>query len=212
MKQYTLEAFGGDPNVHAGTAMLEAIKGVPANKRIMLVGHSAGAIFAVEFLKAAHEAGLNRKFEVVFLAPAVRFDRFGKTLAEDLSVISSFRIFSMSDEKESGDKLVDQVPWFYPRSLLYFISGILENVVDCPLIGMQRYYVHGHQADRPSVAEVRKYVTGVDGRVAWSIVDKPAQWSANGIDHGDFGHPFMTGKVENQAFVCIGDIVKNGWS
>ena len=32
------------------------------------------------------------------------------------------------------------MPWLYPSSLLYFISGVLEPQADCPLAGMTRYY------------------------------------------------------------------------
>ena len=50
------------------------------------------------------------------------------------------------------------MPVLYPRSLLYFVSGVTEAVDDCPLAGMQRYYAAPYDdATRfPEIDYVRK--------------------------------------------------------
>ena len=42
----------------------------------------------------------------------------------------------MTDELEQADRLI---PVIYPHSLLYFVSGVLEDEADKPLLGMERY-------------------------------------------------------------------------
>ncbi|NKL66598.1 hypothetical protein [Rhizobium leguminosarum] len=49
----------------------------------------------------------------------------------------NFRVFTMTDANEQADQLV---PKFYNRSLLYFISGVLEDEPDAPIAGMQRFW------------------------------------------------------------------------
>jgi hypothetical protein len=51
--------------------------------------------------------------------------------------IAGLRIFGMGDELERKDAILSAV---YPASLLYFVSGVLEDDRDMPLLGMERYY------------------------------------------------------------------------
>ena len=64
------------------------------------------------------------KFDVILMAPACRTECFADTLAHHGSRIRDFRCFTMSDDFETKDRLV---PAIYPHSLLYFISGVLED-------------------------------------------------------------------------------------
>ena len=48
----------------------------------------------------------------------------------------SIRMFTMADKFETENRLV---PGVYTRSLLYFISGVLEDGADVPILGMERY-------------------------------------------------------------------------
>lgn len=77
-------------------------------------------------------------------------------LAVDKDGKPKFRMYSMNDKFESKDTLVRNVPvlgdltWFYPRSLLYLISGILEkdadgDVVDAAIAGLQRVYLPAYR-------------------------------------------------------------------
>ncbi len=213
MKQYSEDAFGADPEVFAGTAFLESIRDLPPTKRILLIGHSAGAIFICDMLRAAKKMGITRTFEVVFLAPAVRMDRFAEALTENISQISHLRMFTMTDDNERRDVLVPQVAVFYPSSLLYFISGLLEDIVDCPLVGMQRFYRGSAGVGVEGVDEVCKFFGKDVGRVGWSVSDTETQHMTNALDHGDFGHPSFkqNGKaVRNTTFDSIRDIIV-GW-
>jgi len=76
------------------------------------------------------------EFDVIFLAPAVTYDQFDATLANHQSRIAHFRSFGMTDDWEIADRLL---PVVYPRSLLYFVSGLLEETIDEPLVGMERF-------------------------------------------------------------------------
>lgn len=211
MKQYSEDAFGDDPEVFAGTAFLEAIRDLPSQKRILLVGHSAGSIFICNMLRAAKRMGVTKSFEVVLLAPAVRMDRFAEALSENGSQISNLRMFTMTDDNERKAVLVPQLAYFYPSSLLYFISGVLEDIVDCPLIGMQRFYKGSAGNGLQGVDKVCKYFSTDQKLARWSISDTQSQFMTNALDHGDFGHPsFSRNGVasRNSTFDSIRDIIK----
>jgi len=195
-------------------SMRESIAKLPADKRILLVGHSAGAIFIGELLKAADERGIDRKFEVVFLAPAVRMDRFASTLDNNFARVAAFRMFTMTDDNERKDVLVPQVAFFYPCSLLYFISGVLESIIDCPLVGMDRFYRGPIRTDEVGVEGVRAFFAKDINLAAWSVSSTEPQRMTNALDHGDYGHPaFKVGanSVRNTTFDSIASIVKNGF-
>lgn len=130
-----------------GDDLLDILSG--SGHRLILVGHSAGAIWVSEFLEAAKLRGGVPAAEVHFLAPAVRAVKFAGTLARASAQIDTFRIFTMQDVYERKDPVLVPVlgPGFgkiYPSSLLYVISGILENrkaaaYPDAPLVGMERF-------------------------------------------------------------------------
>jgi hypothetical protein len=190
MKKDTQDAFedGAD---RGGTAFLRGLqalqdenKGFP---RITLVGHSAGSIMVCNLLKAAAKELPGIKFDVVFLAPAVTHSRFAETLAADARshMIGSFRCFAMDDKVESDDALI---PVFYPRSLLYFVSGLLEDTIDEPLVGMERYLVHPGvfaNGSFPAIGICKEYLKD---RLAWSV-SKPGTkegFLTGSLAHGDF--------------------------
>src|SRR5206468_2726979 len=51
--------------------------------------------------------------------------------------VSSLRVFGMGDDLERKDAIAGVI---YPSSLLYFVSGVLEDESDKPLAGMARFY------------------------------------------------------------------------
>jgi hypothetical protein len=218
MKQNCDDAFFPDEN-RAGTAMLKRIgaelDGGRKLKRITLVGHSTGAIYICEWLKAANAVLANEvKFDVVFLAPAVTYARFGATLKQFGDRIRSFRMFAMHDQLERndqvwGDDLTGKQDWrrfIYPSSLLYLVSGILESreapdadpvdEPDMPLVGMQRYFtgsgIYGAK-DFPEVVQVRTWLAAHANSLVWSVADGVGDGlNCKCNDHGGFDNETNT--------------------
>jgi hypothetical protein len=215
MKKDCKDAFGADPEVHAGTALLTrlhaALKSGLQVDRVTLVGHSTGAIYICEWLDAAAALfGSSIQFDMIFLAPAVTYARFAKVLKRHEARIRSFRMFNMNDELERSDQvwggdpaLGDTSDWrrfIYPSSLLYLVSGILESKeaedgtltdeADMPLLGMQRFFSLSLVYDEtrfPEVHAVRSWLARDAKRAVWSL----AQNAGPGLnsscnDHGFF--------------------------
>ncbi|HXT51186.1 MAG TPA: hypothetical protein VN811_09100 [Thermoanaerobaculia bacterium] len=195
IKKDTEDAFA-DSATSGGAALLDIIAAqqkaaAKSFARITLIGHSTGAIYICNWLDHAAAALPGVKFEVIFLAPAVTHARMAKTLAGNAATIGKFRLFGMHDEVESADRLVSIV---YTRSLLYFVSGVVEfdggkRAVDEPLVGMERYLIDPTFTAQafPAVAAVKKFLGGA-GFAIWS---KTAAGAAAGsttlsAKHGDF--------------------------
>ncbi len=195
MKKDTADAFGGDPLQQGGSAFLDQLqKLVPSGTtppRVTLVGHSAGATFVSQFLLAAHRV-LPKEFlfDVVLLAPAVDCELFSAAI--DTNRIRNIRVFGMSDSLESQDALLRPLSAnlraVYPRSLLYFVSGLLETVVDLPLVGMQRFYDKSHYASDsfPALKKVRGFLLHAPDRQVWSVADNGAGRQCTATHHGAF--------------------------
>jgi len=195
MKRDTFDHFKEDSSTHGGSALLEELKTLPhdALPKITLVGHSTGAVFISAFLEAAdRELPTSFTFDVIYLAPASTLDLTTKSMDNHWHRVDNFRMFTMSDEYEKKDTLVDNLQYFYPHSLLYFISGVVEDEIDKPLTGMQRFY----RADKfpirrfPEHAPVRSYMN-VD-RAIWSVTDNGNGKRSNSKDHGDFDNDTAT--------------------
>ncbi|KAA3619258.1 MAG: hypothetical protein DWQ08_15535 [Proteobacteria bacterium] len=215
MKQDVIDAFGPDIDRAAGTALIErlrrAIEAGESIDRITLIGHSTGAIYIAEWLeKADSMLPPGVQFDVVFLAPAITYERFSKCLANSGDRIRSFRSFGMTDELERDDQIwgndtelgdgADLRRFIYPSSLLYLVSGILESDVDedgtsrdapdKPLLGMQRYYENTKVYDPnefPQVRQVREWLGNKPDRLVWSIASgQPDGLNSKSIDHGAF--------------------------
>jgi hypothetical protein len=123
-------------------------------------------------------------------------------LAVDKNGNPKFRMYSMSDKFESKDTLVRNVrvfgdlTWFYPRSLLYLISGILEkdgdgDVVDAAIAGLQRIYLPGYRnAAAAEVQQAREFTENHAERRVWSVQNHPDnRFRSNSTSHGGFGAP-----------------------
>lgn len=204
MKNDTEDSFlGGEACGTAVIAKLQELQDKGLNK-VTLVGHSTGAIYICNFLDAAKRANLNfETWQVVFLAPAVTCKRFARAIQEHGNDrLINFRMYAMTDELESQDKLV---PILYTRSLLYLVSGVLEGVpkgtgwegiLDMPLVGMQRF-VDGNKtfASDEEVKTVHDFLHSADHphRVVWS----PTRGAGAGLNstsekHGDFDDDELT--------------------
>jgi hypothetical protein len=164
MKVETAEAFRGDADHNVGTAMVAQLihfyemGSDPKQARITLLGHSTGAVYICNFLAAVDQALASKeyasqiKFDVIFMAPAVRVDVFAATIARHGHLIRNFRTFEMGDDLEAAEILLqldgaspavnELLAQVYTSSLLYFISGVLEDPDDdTPVDGMQRFFM-----------------------------------------------------------------------
>ncbi|GAC1635151.1 MAG: hypothetical protein NVS4B11_37310 [Ktedonobacteraceae bacterium] len=186
IKKEAASTFGGSDTC-TGTAFLHGLKAYcdnNPNAHITLVGHSAGGIYICEFLQHAHAIlPKNVTFDVVMLAPACTYKLFSDTLKTYQSRIQAVRIFAMSDELEQKDALI---PGVYPLSLLYLVSGILEDKADTPILGMQRYFTdqkpYSIQEVQVSFLYLNKYKTSH----IWSLTTAGDGLSSNAKSHGTF--------------------------
>ena len=200
--------------------------------RIVLVGHSAGAVFIDNLLeatrKARQEGRLPADFAyegVLFLAPACTFADFARVLPRDGEppLFRQFRMFTMDDDHERTDRLVSVV---YPRSLLYFVSGVVEreddgkNAFDMPLVGMERYYARDtstrdvYEDLGDEMRTVREFVlTGP--RTVWSVTGADALpgFRSDSISHGGFDDTGTVGDtpVPRATIDSVRHILEAGW-
>lgn len=204
MKKDTVDSFGSDSQC-CGTAVAKELGNLHAAgknfKKITLVGHSTGAVYICEFLDAASKYAPELKFDIVFLAPAVRHDRFATAMAKHHDRIGGFRMFGMSDGIESDDVLV---PILYTRSLLYFVSGVLEGHVeddawkgdiDAPIVGMQRYITDKsvyNPNEFPEVEQVRQFLQSTQNSEIWSDSSAGNGRNSTSHKHGDFDNDVDT--------------------
>jgi hypothetical protein len=169
--------------------------------KVSLVGHSTGGVFINNLLAAVAQRKQSGKlpadfaFEhIVLLAPACTFWAFQITIDQHRDLFSSFRVFGMTDEAECKDALV---PFVYTRSLLYFVSGLLEKgpqgkaYADVPLVGMQKFYAQPRVYCGADEIDVQKYVNEpgvlpVARRFVWSPCDDGNGLASHSEKHGDF--------------------------
>lgn len=202
MKKDTQDAFGGDPDLHVGTALLTRLKPVlekGAFKKIFLIGHSTGGIYISNFLKAVDDMQIESsvQFEVILLAPANTHKLFNETIQNHGNRIRSLRLFGMKDEVERDDGLLgdDWKRAIYPSSLLYFVSGLLEYEVDAPLLGMQRFHNLNSLFNAPGYPEsdqLRTWLTQSEDRLVWSKTDDGKGRCSQARKHGDFDNDEQT--------------------
>ncbi|KIA98515.1 hypothetical protein OA88_20495 [Flavobacterium sp. JRM] len=108
--------------------------------KVNLIGHSAGSIAICNLLNASSSIYPELKYNsIIFMAPACRIDLFNKEIVLNKSRFEKFRMFTMNNQFETRDCLV---PYFYVYSLLYLISGILEDEgkgFDEYILGLERH-------------------------------------------------------------------------
>jgi hypothetical protein len=175
--------------LHVGLCLIEKLARL--NLPINLVGHSAGSIAICELLAAATRDGINlRAHNIVFLAPAATSDLLYREVVLRPERFDQFRMFTMDDDYESKDVLV---PFVYPRSLLYLVSGIMEDKADTPICGMQRFLSGATPYDEPSLIAVRAFLQK-DNRI---VLSKTTDAAAEGLrcaalKHGCFTEDQLT--------------------
>ena len=177
----------GSANADAGTAFLQGLKTHCENNpnaHITLVGHSAGGTYICEFLQHANAIlPKNVTFDVILLAPANSYKLFSDTLKTYQARIQAVRIFAMSDDLEQKDALI---PGVYPLSLLYLVSGILEDEADTPILGMQRYFTDKIPYTIPEVQTTFAYLNKYQTSHIWSLSTGGDGLSSDAKSHATF--------------------------
>jgi len=186
IKKEVDEAFGAG-NDCGGTALVGHINTLWTSRvkpRITLIGHSAGAIYVARLLKEL-DTKLPPDFtvDVVFIAPACTFTVFAGALDQAQSRVAHLRIFGMSDLLEMKNAIAGPI---YPASLLYFVSGVLEDDSDEPILGMQRFYtLPVYTAGFPDITSVKAFVPLMLPRAfAWADITQGAGANCDMHSHG----------------------------
>jgi hypothetical protein len=200
MKKETLDTFAPGHEDRGGSYFLTRLGerlGRDPHLEITLVGHSTGAVFinnlmeAVEARRKDEEQPFPAEFRfrhVVFLAPACTFTDFARVVRRWENLWEDFRMFTMTDDAECRDALV---PVVYPRSLLYFVSGVLERDAEgksaaaMPIVGLERYYKTDVPGLPDEVEDVREFVAEQQ-RAVWSPADAGPGLSSGATSHGAF--------------------------
>jgi hypothetical protein len=131
-------------NQKAGRYLLDLLidfKRTNPDTKISLIGHSAGSIAICHLIETTAQIAPEIVWDnVIFMAPACLIDLFKNTILDHPARVRNIRMFTMTDENESNDALV---PYVYTRSLLYLISGILEDngkSFDAYILGLERHF------------------------------------------------------------------------
>jgi hypothetical protein len=183
---------------HVGTYVLGKLSELQdkySDFSIHLVGHSAGSIAICELLRAAAALDLSLNIDtIVFMAPAGRSDLGVAELVRYPQRFKEFRCYTMADSYEREDKLV---PMVYTRSLLYFISGVLEpDEVDAPIMGMMRHASgQGDFASGPA-AEWAEFIKAQSRLVLSDSTELNPRanpgFRSSSCSHGDFDNDSLT--------------------
>jgi hypothetical protein len=199
-------------NLYAGTYLLTKLNELGTLEKpiiINAIGHSAGAIAICHLIKEVEENYSNIKVNnLVFLAPACRSELFNEQVARKTERFNEIRIFTMSNQYEVQDTLIDGFKIIYPHSLLYFISGILEdegNNTDAHILGLERHINWGNYMKHNHIKYINKYLNEPHkNRLVLSVTESNVEGlSSDAIDHGEFdGNPKTLNSIVH--------ILKNG--
>lgn len=198
MKKDAYDHFAGGG---LGSELIDALS--THDHRLVVVGHSAGSIWASALLKSAAKKSSFPKLSLILLAPAVRMVEFADALATASELIQRFRIFTMNDVLERADPVLGSgTGAIYPSSLLYLVSGLFEidsNVaaVDAPLVGMQRFLDRApawlnDPVEEAAINAVRTFASGMADSAIYSKAYGAAGLSTDATAHGDFDNNTIT--------------------
>jgi hypothetical protein len=169
-----------------------------------LVGHSAGSIAIFELLKAADENHPGFRFgRIALLAPGARMELFVSEIVAHPERYDQLRIYTMKDELELQDAIAGKL---YPLSLLFFVSGVLEDPPAAPLCGLARCLSgSGAYSDGDAfLAHKFVHIAGAD-RLVLSITgpDAPPGLRSNSFHHGDFDNTVLVDGTEGETVISL---------
>ena len=157
--------------------------------KVDLVGHSAGSIVICHLLEAAATRYPGFRFgRIALLAPAARMDLFTKTIVSHPERFEKLRMYTMKNELEERDAIAGPV---YPLSLVFFVSGTMEDPGAAPLCGLARCLTGtGPYATGDSFKAHQYMHAPGEERLVLSITDESAApgLRCNARHHGDFNN------------------------
>lgn len=199
MKRTTADTFAPS-DVRAGRYFLDRFGRLLASgsrPQVTVVGHSAGAVFISNLLtdlvrrRADADDPLPADFrvrDVALLAPACTVAQLAPVVRLQSELFDRLRMFTMTDAAERADHLV---PLLYPRSLLYFVSGVLERgpgkqSAIAPIVGMQHWYAADGAFGEQDSADLRTFLGADPHRTVWSPGDGGPGLSSGARTHAAF--------------------------
>jgi hypothetical protein len=164
------------------------------NLQLNIVGHSAGCIsllYAYEKLRLRNCNDLLK--EMILIAPAARIELCNELMKGDTSFAKRITLFALSDELEIHDTLIKII---YPSSLLYFVSGLLEEKEnDAMILGMQRFWLDEFVlSDSDEIKSVKKlFSNSANAKVVFSPteINAPAGSKNSGTGHSQIDNDPM---------------------
>lgn len=180
---------------HVGTYFLEGLAALQQARpglAVDLIGHSAGSIAICHLLECAAKLNPRPVFRnVVFLAPACTAQLFYEQIVSHPDRFNEFRMFTMNDALEIQDHLV---PGLYTRSLLYLVSGILEQEADEPLAGLELHSRGVSPYDSEDLIKMHRFLraAGKNHLVLSETTGAGAGLNSASHKHGDFDDDFLT--------------------
>lgn len=182
-------------NSHVGNYFLQKLvdwQNQNPDSIVDLIGHSAGSIAICNMLAAAEEQDLEVDIRhIIFLAPACTSRLFYNQIVTKPDNYQSFRMFTMADEFETQDQLVTKL---YTHSLLYFISGVLEDDVDIPIAGMIRHATGESPYDDDYLKAIHDFLfaPGANRLVLSKTTSSQPGFRSHSVKHGDFDDDQLT--------------------
>lgn len=161
------------------------------NVEVNLIGHSAGSIAICNLLNITSSIHPQLVYnKISFMAPACRVDLFYNEVVLNKHRFNQFRMFTMNDYYETHDRLV---PFLYTHSLLYLISGILEDEgkeFDAYILGLERHIMGSFPYDsEQNLIGTNKFLFESEtNRVAFSKTNNIGHngMKTNSVSHGGF--------------------------
>jgi hypothetical protein len=171
--------------------------------KINLMSHSAGANFichlqqAIDFQKVSLK--INR---FIFMAPACTtllfYTSFKQYFDNRVLDLPRFKIIILSENEERNDAIAGVL---YSSSLLYFISGVLEEYGGFPILGLEYQLVNGNfivekVEDSDKISQIRQFFT-VNNKYRQIVTPNAKSIVAK---HGDFDNPNIINTNDNGLF------------
>lgn len=203
-KQQVADPFKTDGTAYGGTALLDELVRVNTDRnakgqspiKIFLIGSSTGTIMICHLLQASSkEKYKSLKFNVIFSVPSCTMELFAQTLKKAQKQICSFQMFALRDSVEKKAANVPLLDIFYPGTILYAVSGLVETknnpFHDAPLVGMQRFYQTTflqnmkdrlRLTEKQNILTVMRFLEMKDGK------SKKVVWSQEKSDDGNLSN------------------------